>query len=125
MSTRPAGFGPSATVRPSTAISSPGRARSPNCARRPPIVTRPASIHDSISRREPKPAAARSFCRRSAFRAGGGAGLGVGFGGGFRVRGPGARLGGRDGFKRERLRDLLERRQLLERAQAEVVEELA
>src|SRR3954470_7636379 len=123
MSTRPAGDGDSATGRPSTVMSSPGAARSPSLATRPARVTRPAAIHDSISRRDPRPAAASTFCRRSAFCAGGG-GFGFGFGVGFRIGGAHARFSGRARLERERLGDFLERRELLERAQAEVVEEL-
>src|SRR5437016_1508567 len=117
MSTRPAALAVSLTGRPSTAISSPTVARSPSLAARPPTVTRPASIQDSISRREPRPAPASSFWSRSAFRSGGCFGFGVG--------GADAGFGGRDRLKLEGLGDFLERRQLLERAQAEVVEELA
>src|SRR5207244_3571001 len=117
MSTRPAALGPRLTRRPSTAISSPAAPRSPSLATRPPTVTRPASIQDSISRREPRPAPASSFWGRSAFRSGGCFGFGVG--------GADAGFGGRDRLKLEGLGDFLERRQLLERAQAEVVEELA
>src|SRR5436309_2654444 len=123
MRTRPAALAVSLTGRPSTAISSPTAARSPSLAARPPTVTRPASIQDSISRREPRPAAASSFWSRSAFGAGGGGGLG--FGGGFGICRPDAGLGGRDRLKLEGLGDFFERRQLLERAQPEVVEEFA
>src|SRR5204863_1188975 len=107
-------------------MASPGAARSPSLATRPATVTRPAAIHDSISRRDPRPAAASTFWRRSAFCAGGGGfGFGFGFGVGFRIGGAHARFSGRARLERERLGDFLERRQLLERAQAEVVEELA
>src|ERR1044071_3826911 len=87
----------------------------------PLTATRPASIQPSISRRDPSPAAARAFCSRSAVRAGGGLWLllVVGFfGTDSRFR------GGWRGFKREGLGDFLERRQLFQRAQPEVVEEL-
>src|SRR5690242_9986458 len=123
MRTRPELFEPSSSGRPSSESASPGRARSPSFATRPPTVTRPAAIQDSISRREPRPAAASSFWRRSAFGAGGGGWLGFGFGRGVGVGRPDARLGGRDGLKGERLRDFFERRQLFERAQPEVVKE--
>src|ERR671937_1083118 len=116
MSTRALAFGANSIERPSTAISSPGAARSPSCATRPPMVTRPAAIHDSISRREPRPAPARSFWRRSAFGAGGGGGFGFGFGDAFGVGRPDARFSGRDGLKLQGLGDLLERRQLFQRA---------
>jgi hypothetical protein len=45
------------------------------------MVTRPAAIQVSISRREPTPAAASSFCSRSP--AGAASGLAVGAGGGM------------------------------------------
>src|SRR5712671_3971948 len=121
MRTRPAAFNPRLTGRPSTATSSPGSARSPSLATRPPTVTRPASIQDSMVRREPRPAAASSFCSRSARFSASGTGGCFGFG----VGGTGAGFGGLDRLKLEGLGDFLERRQLLERAQAEVVEELA
>src|SRR5436189_4434150 len=95
-------------------------ARSPSFATRSPNVTRPASIQPSISRREPRPAAASSFCSRSP------RGSAVGAGGGFALLigllGPDGRFrcGGR--LKREGLGDFLERRQLFQRAQAEIVE---
>src|SRR5581483_7809951 len=117
--------GASATAFPSTRTSSPGAARSPSFATRPRTETRPAAIQDSISRREPSPAAASSFWSRSAVGAGGGffrAGFWIS---GFRLGRPD--LGIRHGLRLEgeRLRDLLERRQLLQRAQAELVQELA
>src|SRR5436305_405024 len=124
MGTRPAPLRATSTGRPSTATASPGVARSPSCAMRPPSVTVPASIQDSISRREPRPAAASRFWRRSAFGAGGGGGFGFGLGG-LGVGRADAGFGGRDGLKLQSLRDFLERRQLLEGAQAEIVEELA
>src|SRR3954469_17855743 len=103
-------------------MASPGPARSPSCATRPAMVTRPAAIQVSISRREPRPARASSFCKRSgcslAFGAGGGAGFGFGLGerfsfaDGFRIGGAHTGFGGRARLERERLRDLLERRQL-------------
>src|SRR5438874_1430577 len=98
------------TGRPSTVMSSAPVARSPSLATRPLTVTRPASIQDSISRREPRPAAASSFWSRSAFRSGGGGGLG--FGGGFGICRPDAGLGGRDRLKLQGLGDFFERRQL-------------
>src|SRR6185369_16162988 len=111
---------------PSTAMESEIRARSPSLATRPPSVTLPASIQPSICRREPRPAAASSFCSRSP------RGSAVGSGGGFRLpcasfgflAGDGGWRGGRR-FKREGLGDFLKRRQLFQRAQPEVVEELA
>jgi hypothetical protein len=89
----------------------------------PFTLTRPASIQVSISRREPNPAAASSFCNRSAVGAGGGllllglffADCGFCFCLGF---------GRGNHLELEGLGDLFERRQLLQRAQAEVVEEL-
>src|SRR5205814_10241739 len=101
----------------------PTAPRSPSLAARPSTVTRPASIQVSISRREPNPAAASSFWSRSAFSAGGGGGFG--FCGGFGICRPDARLGGLDRLKLEGLGDFLERRQLFQRAQAEVVEKAA
>src|SRR5258708_25964788 len=121
MRTRPAAFNPRLTGRPSTATSSPGSARSPSLATRPPTVTRPASIQDSMVRREPRPAAASSFCSRSARFSASGTGGCFGFG----VGGTGAGFGGLDRLKLEGLGDFLERRQLLERAQAEGGEERA
>ena len=56
-------------------------ARSPSFATFPLSVTRPASIHVSISRREPRPAAASSFCSRSP--EGAASRLAVGAGGGM------------------------------------------
>src|SRR5262249_37657357 len=90
-------------------------------ATRPWTVTRPASIQPSISRRDPSPAAARSFCRRSAVGAGGGGLLLLAgfFGTDSRFRGGDAWL------KSESLSDFRQRRQLFQRAQAEVVEETA
>src|SRR5213592_2972135 len=38
---------------------------SPSVARRPSTVTRPAAINSSHARREPTPAVASTFCRRS------------------------------------------------------------
>src|SRR5919201_1579768 len=116
MRSRPLPLAARSTGRPSTATASPGAARSPSLATRPRTVTRPASIHDSISRREPRPAAASSFWRRSAFGAGGGGGFGFGFGDAFGVGRPDARFSGRDGLKLQGLGDLLERRQLFQRA---------
>src|SRR5207253_242117 len=100
---------------------------SPSFAVRPPTVTRPASIHVSIARREPSPAAASSFCSRSprgnasADGAGSGFfGLGCGLGGVLFFNGLRRGLVELQGF-----RDLFERRQLLEGSQAEIVQELA
>src|SRR5690349_19524858 len=117
MRTRPADLCASRTGLPSTTILSAGPARSPSLASAPLTAIRPASIHDSISRREPRPAAAKTFWSRSAFCAGGG----LGFGRVFVIGRSGACFGGRDWLKLQRLRDFLERRQLLEGAQAEVV----
>src|SRR2546430_11477214 len=101
---------------------SAGVARSPSLAVRPATQTRPGSIQDSISRREPWPAAARSFCSRSP------RGLAVGSGGGLFRLGIGGSLPG-VGYRRTlELKgpgDFLERRQLLQRAQPEIVEKLA
>src|SRR6478752_9175487 len=135
MRTRAAEAAESVRVLPSREIASPARARSPSLAVLPPTPTRPASIQVSISRREPKPAAASSFCSRSAPAGGSAAGagaLGCGLGAGFALGSGGfgftrrsGRFGGRcvGWFKLEGLRDLLERRELLERTQPEVVEE--
>src|SRR3954454_7518045 len=135
MSTLPEAGAERATARPSTAIASLEAARSPSWATRPATLTRPAAIQVSISRREPRPARASSFCRRSGcslpFSAGGGADFGFGlgepfsFGDGFRIGGTHTGFSGRSRLECECLGDLLERRQLLERAQAKVVEELA
>src|SRR5258706_8151045 len=118
---------------------------------RPSTATRPASIQDSISRREPRPAAASSFSSLSprgstavlagltaafAGSAAALAGLAAGSGAGFRFfrsfggfvadfRFGGRGLGGGGGFNLEGLGDFFERRQLLQRAQAQVVQELA
>src|SRR3970282_1747583 len=92
---------------PSSSIRSPVPARSPSRAGAPFRLTRPAAIQASICRREPWPAAASSFCRRSACGR-----LVGGFGDG----------GDRRGLKLQRLGNFLERRQLLQRAQPEVVE---
>src|SRR5258706_1174911 len=108
MRTRPAAFN-LLMGRPSTVISSPALARSPSLASLPATVTRPASIQVSISRREPRPAAASSFCSLSA--AGSGPGL-FGFGGWLLIFNDFRRRAGQF----ERLVDLLQRRQLLEPA---------
>src|SRR2546425_1901687 len=103
-------------------IWSAGSARSPSLAVRPATQTRPASIQDSISRREPWPAAARSFCSRSPRS------LAVGSGGGLFRLGIGGSLPGVGHHRTLELKglgDFLERRQLLQRAQPEVVEKLA
>jgi len=50
-------------------------ARAPSATTAPLTLTRPAAIHSSISRREPRPAAARTFWTRSAVGAGGLPGL--------------------------------------------------
>src|SRR5437016_4085061 len=105
-SMRPADLPATRTGLPSTAILSAAPARSPSLATEPLTVMRPASIQDSILRREPRPAAARTFWSRSAFGAGGG----LGFGGGFGICRPDARLGGRDRLKLEGLGDFLEGR---------------
>src|SRR5258706_14725123 len=94
---------------PSRTIESPGLARSSSFVTWPRTITLPAVIHVSISRREPKPAAASNFCRRSPEGLAGGGFVGGG-------------LGGR-GLKLQRPSDLFERRPLLQRAQAQVLEE--
>src|SRR5512139_4324504 len=107
------------TGLPSRRTVSPGSARSPSFATCPRTVTRPALIQVSISRREPKPAAASSFWILSP------AGLlegGAGGDGGLLGRFIRRRLRG-GGLELQRARDLLQRRQLLERAQAQIVEE--
>src|SRR5712672_4517589 len=53
---------------PSRRMSAPGSARSPSCTTCPASVTRPSRIHCSISRREPWPAVASSFCTLSGTR---------------------------------------------------------
>ena len=58
--------GLSSSGLPSSSSVAPGAARSPSWTGRPCEVMRPAAIHVSISRREPKPAAASSFWIRSA-----------------------------------------------------------
>src|SRR5256885_2476425 len=103
-------------------IWSAGSARSPSLAVRPATQTRPASIQDSISRREPWPAAARSFCSRSP------RGLAVGSGGGLFRLGIGGSLPGvgyRRALELKGSGDFLERRQLLQRVQPAIVEQLA
>src|SRR6185503_4836494 len=103
---------------PSSRIKSPGPARSPSFAVWPRTITLPAVIQVSISLREPKPAAASSFCNRSpAWLLGGAGGWRGGFVGGL------PNLRGGCGLKLESARNFLERRQLLQRAQSEVVEE--
>src|SRR6266513_1852578 len=112
----------SRTGLPSMAISSPPSARSPSLAVRPETETRPASIQDSIARREPWPAAARSFCSRSP------CGLAVGSGGCFFRLGIGGSLPGvghRKTLELNGFGDFLKRRQLLQGAQPEIVEKLA
>src|SRR5262245_48355503 len=105
------------TGLPSTRTASPGLALSPSLATSPFTVTRPAAIQPSISRREPRPAAASNFCSRSAVGASGGLFfLRIFPDRGFRSR--------RNDFELEGLRDLCQRRQLLQRAQPEIVEEL-
>src|SRR5262245_31378025 len=101
---------------PSTATVSEGPARSPSLATFPLTVIRPAAIQTSISRRDPRPAAASSFCSRSAVGAGGRLLL--------LFRFPDSGLGARRHHGQlEGLGDLFQRRQLFERAQPEVVEE--
>src|SRR2546430_14956305 len=99
-------------------IWSAGSARSPSLAVRPATQTRPASIQDSISRREPWPAAARSFCSRSP------RGLAVGSGGGLFRLGIGGSLP-RGGYRRtlelKGSGGFLERRHPLPRAEAGAV----
>src|ERR1044071_3230816 len=131
MSTRGAEGAESVRVLPSRVIWSEGFARSPSFETFPETAMRPASIQVSISRREPRPAAASSFCSRSprgsrtGSAAGAGGALGFGLGAGFFALSQGRfGGGGRCGLKLESMRYLLERRQLFERAQAEVVEEL-
>jgi hypothetical protein len=53
---------------PSRQITAAGSTRSPSAATRPSTVSRPARIQPSISRLEPWPAAASTFCSRSAMR---------------------------------------------------------
>ena len=53
------------TGRPSTRIRSSGIALSPSLEVEPFTDTRPADIHFSSSRREPRPAVAKSFCNFS------------------------------------------------------------
>ena len=53
------------TVWPSTRIESVSSTRSPNLATLPLTLTRFASMYFSISRREPTPARARTFCNFS------------------------------------------------------------
>src|SRR5258708_10102377 len=118
MRTWRAAFNRRLTGRPSTATPSPGSARSPSLATRPPTVTRPASIQDSMVRREPRPVAASSFCSRSARFSASGTGGCFGFG----VGGTGAGFGGLDRLKLGGLGDFLERRQLPHGAEAEGVE---
>src|SRR5512132_512993 len=104
---------------PSRRIESPGLARSPSFATWPRTVTRPAEIQPSISLREPKPAAASSFCSRSpagtaeASAAAALALLAGGWRGGF-VGGLLSNLRGSRWFKLERPGDLLKGRQLLQ-----------
>src|SRR5687767_11543727 len=111
---------------PSTTIESDGPARSPSLASWPLTVTRPAAIQVSISRREPSPAAASSFCNRSAVGAGSGA-LDLFFGFWLSDFGFGSRrfhsgrFGSRHDLEVQGLGDLLERRQLFHRAQPEIV----
>src|SRR6185295_11255986 len=100
---------------PSSSIKSPGAARSPSFATRPRTMTRPAVIQVSICLREPKPAAASSFCSRSPVKSACAAG-------GWCSRFVGGGLG-RRGFKLEGPGDFLQRRQLLQREEPEVIEE--
>src|SRR5262245_59194806 len=101
---------------------SSGETRWPRCAGLPFTVTRPAAIHVSMSRREPRPARASTFCNFSL--AGASAVVGrVLRGGGDDPRGPlvvardslGLRHGGlpRRGREVEALGDLFKGRQLL------------
>src|SRR3954462_8129839 len=115
MRMRPAGFAVSTTGLPSTAITSSEPPRAPSLASAPLTVTRPASIQDSVSCPEPRPAAARTFWIRSAFGAGGLLR--------FRVGWADARFRGGYRLELQRLRDFLERRQLFQRGQSQVVEE--
>lgn len=100
---------------PSSARTSNAVARSPSLAVWPFTDRRPASIQPSISRREPRPAAASSFCSRSAGRSGGllfvlSCGLGrLVADGGFCRFGAGGR-----GLQLEGLGDFFKRRQLLQ-----------
>src|SRR5512134_2834579 len=99
--------------RPSTLTRSDWATRWPSVAGASLTVTRPAPIHDSMSRREPSPERARTFCSFSdagaACSGGGGDGGRVG-GGVERVLGRVARrnLGGRGEL--EALADLFKRR---------------
>src|SRR5258706_13416593 len=101
------------TGLPSTVIASPGTARSPSFAVLPLTATRPASTQPSIARREPRPAAARTFCSRSACGAGSVLLLGLAVG---RTEGGVAfvslRSAGR--FELEGFGDFFKRRQLLQ-----------
>src|SRR3569833_111348 len=58
--------GGAAMTRPSTHTTSPSATLVPSCAGASLTVTRPARIHSSTPRREPIPARASHFCRRSA-----------------------------------------------------------
>src|SRR3569832_2791695 len=58
--------GGAAMMRPSTHTTSPSATLVPSCAGASLTVTRPARIHSSTPRREPIPARASHFCRRSA-----------------------------------------------------------
>src|SRR5262245_50767050 len=126
--------------------------RSPSCARLPLIVRRPAAIQPSISRREPRPCAARTFWTRCASVALGVVLIGMSSGD-CRLEPPGrfgvlaqvghrrraarrvnGRLASGKGLREAELeRDaelvdipqLRERRQLVEILEPEVVEELA
>src|SRR3569832_2954531 len=58
--------GGAAMMRPSTHTTSPSATLVPSCAGASLTVTRPARIQSSPPRREPIPARASQFCRRSA-----------------------------------------------------------
>src|SRR4051794_37255644 len=107
---------------PSRATRSSGPTRCPSVAARPLTVMRPAAISASMSRREPCPARASALCSRSAGARGPLRGALLGLGG---LAGLGGRRSGRLGLRELKgFSDLFERRQLLQRAQPEVVEEL-
>src|SRR5512134_4084506 len=119
-----------ARSRPSTLTRSADETRWPSVAGASFTVTRPAPIHTSMSRREPRPERARTFW---SFSVGVGGAAMRRSGGGGDGRSPGLLVdrvvgrGGRRGFagrgQLEALADFFKGRQLLQRAQAEVVEE--
>src|SRR5882672_7485278 len=112
---------------PSTRTRSRGPTRWPKAARAPLTLTRPAAIAASIARREPAPERARTFCSFSAGPVLDGAGLGRLCGG--LVAALSGLFGRRLRVGRGDLREIkgfdyvFQRRQLFERAQAQVVQE--